>query len=63
MVENETRPYWSVTCTACRCYSLSMQWIVLTAALALLGVGLWFLISLALMLRDYDDLDWGDDEF
>lgn len=40
-----------------------MQWIALTAALALLGVGLWFLISLILMLRDYDDLDWGDDEF
>ena len=40
-----------------------MQWIALAAALALLGVGLWFLISLVLMLRDYDDLDWGDDEF
>lgn len=40
-----------------------MQWILLTAALALLGVGLWFLISLILLLRDYDDLDWGDDEF
>ena len=40
-----------------------MQWITLAAALALLGVGLWFLISLVLLLRDYDDLDWGDDEF
>lgn len=40
-----------------------MQWITLAAALALLGVGLWFLISLVLMLRDYDDIDWGDDEF
>lgn len=40
-----------------------MQWIALAAALALLGVGLWFLISLVLLLRDYDDLDWGDDEF
>ena len=29
----------------------------------LLGAGLWFLISLVLMLRDYDDIDWGDDEF
>ena len=40
-----------------------MQWILLTAALALLGLGLWFLTSLVLMLRDYDDIDWGDDEF
>ena len=40
-----------------------MQWILLTAALALLGVGLWFLVSLILLLRDYDDIDWGDDEF
>lgn len=40
-----------------------MEWILLTAALALLGLGLWFLISLILMLRDYDDIDWGDDEF
>lgn len=40
-----------------------MQWILLTAGLALLGIGMWFLVSLALMLRDYDDLDWGDDEF
>lgn len=40
-----------------------MHWIVLTAALALLGLGLWFLASLVLMLRDYDDIDWGDDEF
>lgn len=40
-----------------------MQWILLTAGLALLGAGLWFLISLVLMLRDYDDIDWGDDEF
>lgn len=40
-----------------------MQWIVLLAALGLLGLGLWFLISLALMLRDYDEIDWGDEEF
>lgn len=40
-----------------------MHWIVLTAALSLLGFGLWFLVSLVLMLRDYDDIDWGDDEF
>jgi hypothetical protein len=40
-----------------------MQWIVLTAGLALLGLGLWFLIALVLMLRDYDEIDWGDDEF
>lgn len=40
-----------------------MHWIVLTAFLALLGTGAWFLLSLVLMLRDYDDIDWGDDEF
>ena len=40
-----------------------MQWIVLAATLALLSGGLWFFISLALLLRDYDEIDWGDDEF
>lgn len=40
-----------------------MPWFALIPLLALLGVGLWFLISLVLVLRDYDDIDWGDDEF
>lgn len=39
-----------------------MQWIVLAAGLALLGVGLWFLIAMILMLRDYDDIDWDDED-
>lgn len=40
-----------------------MTWLALIPFLALLGVGLWFLVSLVLLLRDYDDIDWGDDEF
>ena len=40
-----------------------MPWFLLIPLLALLGAGLWVLVTLALMLRDYDDLDWGDDEF
>jgi hypothetical protein len=40
-----------------------MQWIMLTALVAVFGFGAWFLVSLALMLRDYDEIDWGDDEF
>lgn len=39
-----------------------MTWIALGIAALLLGVGVWFLISLILLLRDYDDIDWGDDE-
>ena len=39
-----------------------MQWIMLITALAILGLGLWTLTSMVLMLRDYDDIDWGDDE-
>lgn len=40
-----------------------MPWFVLIPLLALLGLGAWFLVSLALLLRDYDEIDWGDDEF
>ena len=40
-----------------------MHWIALAVGLALLGAGLWFLASLVFLLRDYDDIDWGDDEF
>lgn len=40
-----------------------MPWLLLIPLLALLGAGLWFLASLALLLREYDDIDWGDDEF
>ena len=40
-----------------------MPWFVLIPLLALLGLGVWFLISLVLLLRDYDEIDWGDDEF
>ena len=39
-----------------------MHWILVAALLGLLALGGWFLISLILMLRDYDDIDWGDDE-
>ena len=40
-----------------------MSWVILGGCLVLLGAGLWFLVSLVLMLRDYDEIDWGDDEF
>lgn len=33
---------------------------ILAAAGATVG---WFVGTLALLLRDYDDIDWGDDEF
>lgn len=40
-----------------------MAWFALIGGLALLGAGLWLLISLVLMLRDYDDIDWdGNDD-
>lgn len=39
-----------------------MQWIVLTVASGVLFIGLWTLVSMFLMLRDYDDIEWDDDD-
>lgn len=40
-----------------------MRLLILLIALGGLGLGLWFLASLVLMLRDYDEIDLGDDDF
>lgn len=42
-----------------------MQWFALLGLVAALGLGLWFLVSLVLMLRGYNafDWDWEDDDF
>lgn len=40
-----------------------MAWLVLGAVSGLLVLGTWTLVSMFLMLRDYDDIDWDDEEF
>jgi len=40
-----------------------MKWFLLLAGALVLGVGAWFMVSLIFLLRDYSDIDWGDDEF
>jgi len=40
-----------------------MGWVAVALTAGVAGFCLWCLISLALLLRDYDEIDWGDDEF
>jgi len=40
-----------------------MRLLILLPIMVLVAAVAWSVISLVLMLRDYEDIDWGDDEF